>query len=375
MLALGSTGAAEVGKDQRSSILALNVSPSPTPMPTSGVGTPMQMMNGQGIMWMPTRPPTIQNLMAWHLQPVPMLPMLAALLLLLYLYGVWRLHRRGVHWPLPRVLWWVLGVATIWEATATGLDGYGMELFSVHMVQHMALSMFAPIFLVLGAPMTLLLRSLPVGFKGRWSARKILLLFLHSRFARIVTHPVVTGSLFIMSLYGLYFTPIFDFLMRTMWGHNIMLLHFVLIGMLYFWGIVGVDPSPRRYSQSHRSLSDAATRIFELFATTPFHAFFGVVVMMSTALIVRWYAVPVPGWGISPLSDQAVGGGIAWVTTELPTLIVLSVLFWQWQRSEARHERASDRKALRNGDVERAAYNDFLASLASHDDRTTRHPL
>ncbi|TAM70845.1 MAG: cytochrome c oxidase assembly protein [Microbacteriaceae bacterium] len=333
----------------------------------------MQMMNGQGIMWMPTRPPTLAHLMAWHLQPVPMLPMFAVLLLGLYLFGVRQLHQRGVHWPLGRTLWWLLGVATIWEATATGLDGYGMELFSVHMVQHMTLSMFAPIFLVLGAPMTLLLRSLPATHNSRWNVRRILLLFLHSRFARFITHPIVTGALFLMSLYGLYFTPIFDFLMRTMWGHNIMLVHFILIGMLYFWGVVGVDPSPRRYSNGDRNLSGAATRIFELFATTPFHAFFGVVVMMSTTLIVHWYAVPVPAWGIAPLSDQRVGGGIAWATTELPTLIVLSALFWQWQKSEARHERVADRKVLRNGDIERVAYNGYLASLAARDDQTTPH--
>lgn len=292
--------------------------------------------------------------------------MFAVLILVLYLFGVWRLHARGVRWPLSRTMWWLLGVAVIWEATATGLDGYGMELFSVHMVQHMLLSMFAPIFLILGAPMTLLLRSLPTRPRDQWSVRKLLLVFLHSRFARILTHPIVTGGLFLMSLYGLYFTGIFDFLMRTMWGHNLMLIHFVLIGMLYFWGIVGVDPTPRRYAPGRRNLGEPGVRIFEIFATTPFHAFFGVVVMMSTALIVHWYTVPMPGWGISPLSDQATGGGIAWTTTELPTLIVLSALFWQWQSAETRHERTADRKALRNGDAERIAYNDYLASLASH---------
>lgn len=338
------------------------------------MGTPMQMMNGQGIMWMPTQPPTMANLVGWHLQPVPMLPIFAVLLLALYLVGVWRLHRRGVRWPVARTLWWLLGVAVIWEATATGLDGYGMELFSAHMIQHMVLSMLAPIFLVLGAPMTLLLRALPAGSTTRWSPRRLLLALLHSRFARVMTNPTVTGSLFIMSLYGLYFTPIFDFLMRTMWGHNIMLFHFVLIGMLYFWSIVGVDPSPRRYSHGHKVLSGPATRIFELFATTPLHAFFGVVVMMSTTLIVRWYTVAMPGWGISPLTDQATGGGIAWATTEFPTLIVLGTLFWQWQKSEARHARVADRKAMHNGDSERASYNDRLAFLADRDSRTPIYP-
>ena len=337
------------------------------PMPPADTGTPMQMMDGQGIMWMPSQPPTIARLLDFHPQPVPMLPVFAVLLLVAYLLGVWLLHRRGVRWPLTRTLWWILGVALVWEATATGLDGYGMELFSVHMIQHMILSMFAPIFLVMAAPMTLLLRALPAASGHRWSARSLLLRLLHSRFARVMTNPIVTGALFVMSLYGLYFTPIFDVLMRTMWGHNLMLIHFLLIGMLYFWSIVGADPSPRRYSTKHRNLSAPATRIFELFATTPFHAFFGVVVMMSTVLIVHWYSMPMPGWGISPLADQRVGGGIAWATTELPTLIVLGALFWQWQKSEKRHDRANDRKIARFGDVDLDAYNSYLASLATHD--------
>ncbi|WP_412160078.1 cytochrome c oxidase assembly protein, partial [Pantoea sp. SIMBA_079] len=68
---------------------------------------------------------------------------------------------RGASWPVHRPLCWSAGVVIVLAMTATGIDGYGMELFSAHMVQHMVLSMFAPIFLVLGAPVTLALRALP----------------------------------------------------------------------------------------------------------------------------------------------------------------------------------------------------------------------
>jgi putative copper resistance protein D len=181
-----------------------------------------------------------------------------------------------------------------------------------------------------------------------------------------VTHPVVTISLFLMSLYGLYFTPVFDYLMGTMWGHNVMLLHFLAIGFLYFWGVLGVDPSPRRATRGVRQFNGPVLRIFELFATVPFHAFFGVVVMMSVSLIVHFYAIPVPGWGIPPLQDQQLGGGIAWGFTEIPTLVVLGVLFLQWQSSEDRLNRRMDR-AERRREGEREAYNTFLASLAARD--------
>lgn len=322
------------------------------------------MNNMTGPMWHPQLPPTLARLLAWHPQPVPVIPLLMAAILVLYLLGVLRLRRRGIAWPIQRTIWWTTGIVSVLLVTATGIDGYGMELFSVHMVQHMTLSMLSPVFLVLGAPVTLLLRALPTKPGGGINLRKVILRVLHSRLAGFFTHPVVTIALFLMSLYGLYFTPAFDFLMSTMWGHNLMLIHFLLIGMLYFWGIMGVDPSPRQASRGMRRLSAPVLRIFELFITVPFHAFFGVIVMMSVDPIVHFYATPNPSWGITALGDQALGGGIAWGFTELPTLIVLGVLFMQWQKSERRHERTSNRKADADGDADRVAYNQYLSSLA-----------
>ena len=226
--------------------------------------------------------------------------------MLAYLIAVFALHGRGVHWPLQRTIWLAAGIATVLLVTATGVDGYGMELFSVHMVQHMVLSMLAPIFLALGAPITLVLRVLPTRMGGRWNARKVVLAVLHSRVAQFCTHPAVTVSLFLVSLYALYFTPTFDYLMSAMWGHNLMLIHFLVIGYLYFWGVMGVDPSPVRVKRGVRAMSSPVLRILEMVVTVPFHAFFGVVVMMSVDLIVRFYAHPNPSWRISALGWRSI---------------------------------------------------------------------
>ncbi|RKR74427.1 cytochrome c oxidase assembly protein [Frondihabitans australicus] len=319
-----------------------------------------------GDMWMPQTRPTVARLFALHLQPVPILPAFALALLVGYLVGVAALRRRGDRWPLGRTLLWTAGVVTVLVMTATGFDGYGMELFSVHMLQHMVVNMLSPILLTLGAPVTLLLRALPARPRGRRSARRLLLAVLHSRAVAVVTHPAVTLALFLGSLYGLYFTPLFDDLMRTMWGHNLMLVHFLAVGMLYFWGVVGVDPSPSR-GRAALPVSRPVLRIIELAVTVPFHAFFGVVVMMSTTLIVGFYRHGVPGWGIDPLHDQQTGGGIAWGFTEIPTLIVLGVLFAGWQAQDARHTRRADRRAALTGDRDLADYNAYLARLSRTD--------
>lgn len=310
-------------------------------------------------MWMPMLPPTLARLLGPRLQPVPVLPAVAVLLALGYLAAVLVLRRRRDRWPIARSAWWLAGIASILGVTATGVDGYGMELFSVHMVQHMVLGMLTPILLVLGAPVTLVLRVLP----SRSGARRLLLAALHSRAARMLTHPVVVTALFLGSLYGLYFTPLFDALMATMWGHNAMLLHFIAVGWLYFWGILAVDPSPRPRRTGIRSMSKPFMQVLELAATVPFHAFFGVAVMLAPALLAPIFAPFTRMLGFAPLPDQQTGGGIAWAFTEIPTMLVLGVLMLQWQRADARRTRPSA-AAERRETAELDRYNARLARLA-----------
>ncbi|WP_236655674.1 cytochrome c oxidase assembly protein [Streptacidiphilus carbonis] len=276
------------------------------------------------------------------------------LMLGLYLAGVVRLRRRGDSWPMGRTAAWVLGTATVALVTCTRLNAYGMQLLSAHMLQHMVLSMLSPIILLLGAPITLALRALPAA-RGRLSPRDLLVSLLHSRYVKVVSHPAFTLPLFIASLYGLYFTPLFDFLMRSQAGHTVMMLHFLGVGLLFFWPIMGVDPGPHRPGHLMRML--------ELFIGMPFHAFFGVAVMMASGLMVTSYAHPTASLNVNPLSDQHLAGGLAWAFSEIPTFIVLIALTFQWAKSEERVSRRKDRTADRDGDAELNAYNAYLASL------------
>ncbi len=321
------------------------------PMP--GMRMPSTM---SGPMWMPDAPPTLARLLAWHPQPLPVEPVACALLLAAYGLAVVRLRRRGDRWPIGRSVAWLLGVASIAAVTCTGIGGYGMELFSVHMVQHMVLSMLSPILLLLGAPVTLALRTLPTARRGRTGPRELLVRLLGSRVARTVSSPLFSLPLFIASLYGLYFTPLFDWLMRNWWGHEFMLVHFLAVGMLFFWPVMGIDPAPHRPGH--------LIRMLELFLGMPFHAFFGIDVMMSSGLITTFYAHPPTAWHYNTLADQKTGGGIAWAFSEIPTLLVLLALLAQWSASEARTARRSDRRAERDQDAELSAYNAYLDRLA-----------
>ena len=315
------------------------------------------MHHGQhGGMWVPSQSPTWARTFLIHLDGWSVLAVLSGVMVVAYLFAVLQLWRSGVRWPGWRTACWVAGAISLFAVTGTWLNGYSMVLFSVHMTQHMVLSFVTPMFLLLGAPMTLALRVLPRGQGTAGVPRALLLEALHSRFARVIAHPFFTVPLFLASLYGIYFTPLFDILMRSPGGHQLMLAHFLVTGLLFFGPIIAQDPWPRTLSHPGRLL--------ELFLPVPFHAFFGVAIMMADSLVVQTFAAPPASWGIDAITDQGVAGGIIWGFGELPTVLVLAVVFISWAGSDDRHARAIDRAADRNDDAERRAYNAHLRALA-----------
>lgn len=298
-------------------------------------------------------PFTLQRGLELSVEPFFLVSCLVAALL--YGWGVVRLRRRGDAWPVGRTVAFGLGLLTVLLVMCTRLNDYGMVLFSVHMVQHMVISMLSPILLLLGGPVTLALRALPTAGRGRRGPRELLVALLHSRYVRVVSHPAFTVPMFIASLYALYFTPLFDALMGSTVGHLAMMVHFLAVGLVFFWPIMGVDPGPHR--------SGYVMRILELFAGMPFHAFFGIALMMGSEPMVGTFAHPPASLGVSALSDQNAAGGIAWAFSEIPSVVVLLALLVQWYVSEQRQARRRDRAADRDGDRELAAYNAYLASL------------
>ncbi|HZB30156.1 MAG TPA: cytochrome c oxidase assembly protein, partial [Streptosporangiaceae bacterium] len=290
-----------------------------------------------------------------------------------YAGALLRLRRRGDAWPIGRTVAWFCGLVTIVVVTLSGVGRYAPVLFSVHMAQHMTLSMLTPIFMVLGAPVTLALRALrPAAVKGDRGVREWLTLALHSRVARIVAHPLVATVIFVASTYALYFTGLFGTLMRSHLGHIGMSLHFLAVGALFFWVLIGVDPAPRRLPY--------VGRLLVLFVTMPFHAFFGIALMNAGEPIAPdWYNALRRPWGASLVSDLNTGGAIAWAFGEIPVFIVLLAIVFQWfaedQRLARRGDRSADRaRAAGTDDTELAEYNAYLAELDKLDKKGSARP-
>jgi cytochrome c oxidase assembly factor CtaG/putative copper export protein len=342
--------------------LAVALSRSPTPVPTNPVDSnPVTDLLGFP---MPAAP-TVARMIGDVLPDMFFLTACVAGIGC-YLAGVWRLRRAGHRWPPARTASWVIGMLLLAAVTDLGIARYAYVLFSAHMAQHMVLSMAVPILLVCGAPITLALRALrrPADREVR-GAREWLLILVHSRVLRMLTHPVVALGIYVVGLYALYFSDLLATLMRYHLGHLAMLTHFVASGYLFYWVLIGVDPGRRRFAPP--------VLVLVHFTAMAFHAFFGVALMQTrTVLSASWYTAVHPPWAGSLLGDQHLGAAIAWAFGEIPAAIVFVILVAQWIRADEREQRRLDRAADRaeadGSDDALAAYNAFLARANSAGD-------
>jgi cytochrome c oxidase assembly factor CtaG len=254
----------------------------------------------------------------------------------LYLWGVVRMRRRGDRWPIGRTLAFVVvGMGAAALATVSGLAAYDDTLLSAHMVQHMILSMLVPLAMALGAPITLALRTLPR------RPRRWLLAALHSRVAKVLSFPPLTFALYVLTPWALYFSGWYAATLHSDYLHEISHLHLVLVGCLFFWPLMGIDPLPGRITYPARVLLTVLT--------LPFHAFLGITIMQQHRLLGgSWYPSlhhgPMGAWLPDPHADQQLAGGILWSSGDAIGLLFFAVLFVQWVRSSMREAVREDRR-------------------------------
>lgn len=339
--------------------MALSVAMTREPPPQYFVPTSVQeVFLGFDVTQAPT-PAVVAS--SWHLNLLFLAISVAGIVL--YLVGVASAKRKGVAWPIGRTVAWVLGWVFVIVATSSGLGKYSGPHFGVHMIMHMSLAMLVPVLLSLGGVVTLTLRASRsdspvhslhhwVSWLMRWSVTK----FLYN--------PIVAFALFISSYYALYFTGLFEFLMRYHWGHQLMNLHFIVVGYLYYSLIIGVDRGPKPLPH--------IAKLGLAMAAMPFHAFFGVILMNTGTLVAKeYYDWLTLSWANLPAA-QELGGGVAWVGGEIPSLIVVIALGLQWAKQDRREANRKDRHIDAGLDTEYDEYNLMLKRLAARDSEANR---
>jgi len=178
-----------------------------------------------------------------------------------YALGVRRQRRQRKIWRCWRLVSFTLGCGLVVLAFSPPMVEWGHADLRGHMAQHLLLGMFAPIALMLGAPGTLLLRSVPV------SAARRITHVAGSMPLRCLSHPATALLLDVGALYLLYLTPLYQLSLSEPLLHLWLHLHFVLAGYLFCWSIAGPDPAPHR--------PGLRVRLVVLFVAVAAHAVLG----------------------------------------------------------------------------------------------------
>lgn len=280
-------------------------------------------------------PPTWPGvLLDWSFDPTIVLPL--ALAAALYLQAVRSVDAAHPANPVPRrrVAAFLGGLVAILVALQSPIERYDTTLFSVHMVQHVLLMFVAAPLIALGAPITLLLRAV----RPDWRTR-VVLPVLHSRVVRLISFPVVTWALFAAVMWGTHFSPWFDAALDDPFVHELEHAAFLGSALLFWWPVVGLDPSPWRMPHPVRALYT--------FLQMPQNTFLSLAIFSATEPLYAHYAALQRPWGPAPLADQQAAGAIMWVLGDLTFVTALVLVVVDWMRAEERTAAADDARALR----------------------------
>lgn len=279
--------------------------------------------------------PTLSGVLTtWSLDPLPWVGVLFAGGA--YLLAVRRVNAAHPRVPVPRwrIAAYLAGLVVILVALGSAVDAFADDLLTVHMVQHLLLTMVAPPLLLLGASLTLLLRVASPSARHRF-----ILPVLHSRIVRVIGSPVFAWSFFTAVLLIAHFTPLYEATLEDSTVHIGEHVLFITAGLLFWWPIVGADPSPWRLGYGSR----LAYVGFQM----PIGAAVGLTIYFAPTVLYAYYATTERTWGPDPLTDQQIGGIVMWGAGDLVLLAVIPLLIWAWMRADVRRSIQLDARSAR----------------------------
>jgi cytochrome c oxidase assembly factor CtaG len=280
----------------------------------------------------PADPPTLANLvLGWSFEPTIAIPLLAAAAGWLAL--VRRVRRLHPAHPVPafRTAAFLGGLAAIAVALLSGIERYDTTLFSVHMGQHLLLLLLAAPLICLAAPVTQVLRVASPEVR-----RRVLLPVLHSTPASVLGHPVVAWLAFTLVAWASHFSPLFDLALENEGVHTFEHVAFLTAGLLFWWPVVAADPAPRRLGHPVRALY--------LLLQMPPSSFLGMAILFASAPLYPHYASLGAPYGIDPLADQQLAGGIMWLAGDVVLIGAILAVVAAWMRHEERDAPAAERR-------------------------------
>jgi putative membrane protein len=236
-----------------------------------------------------------------------------------YLLAARRLEARGRHWSRWRTVSFLAGLLAVDVALGSSVSVLTNFTFTAHIMQHLLLMVIAPPLGALGAPMTLLLQTSKRPFKRR------VLSVLHSRVFSAVSHPVPVFFLYYLSMYAFFLSGAVGYAMVHMWLMDLINLGFLGGATLFWWPMVGIDPTPR-------GQMNPGFKIINLLIGIPVESFLGIALLTKATPVAVIYS----------LATTHTGGGVLWAATEVATLAAIAPIYVEWTRTDARIARRVD---------------------------------
>lgn len=252
------------------------------------------------------------------LVPVALLVLIAAV----YLLGVRRAHHT---WPAWRAGSFLAGLFVLALALLSGIDGYGDELLSVHVVQHLLLILLAPMLLLWGSPVRLALSASPPAGRRRIGR------LLRSRVVGLLTNPVFAFGVFAVVVLGTHMTGLYDTALEDPLLHELEHAAYFWAGLLFLVPLVAADPIPHP--------PGPIARFSWLMGGMIVMSVPGALLTFAAAVRYPFYLEPARELGRSALADQHLAGTIMWVAGGLVMfLLALSVAMGAMLAEERRQQ-------------------------------------
>ncbi len=242
------------------------------------------------------------DLGAWHFEPTVIAGTFIALAF--YAYSVMTLKGAFQGW---RAASFTAGVAVMFVALVSPLDAASDRLLSMHMVQHVAVTTVGPPLIILGFSPALLAPILRPGLIGRLAPR--------------LTHPVLTGTLFIVNMWFWHVPPVYGLALDNLAVHITMHIAFITTGLLFWWPVVQPTPATGTHGEG--------ARLLYLFATGMPMGLLSLLFFASSGVIYEHYETVDRLWGISATDDQQIAGLVMGALGEAASFAAITILFFR----------------------------------------------
>jgi putative membrane protein len=256
--------------------------------------------------------PTLPYEWSWSLHPSVLIG--TGLLGALYVYGIGPLRRR-FGWGPPASRWQILSFCAALVVLLVSLNGPVHDLsdyylFSVHMMQHLVLTLLFPPLLLAGLP--------------GWLLRPLLVRPGVFPLARLLTRPWVAALIFSVSIAAWHIGPYYDLMMRDHEVHIATHLMFIVTATLMWWPVMSPVPELPR-------LSPGLGMLYLFLVGIPMQIV-AALITFADEVLYPWYVTAPRMWGLSPLDDQQLGGLLMWIPGNLWMFGAIGVLFFKWAK-------------------------------------------